>query len=87
LSGFIVSMSVAIDAAFFQEKVRICLQLARALPWNSPARYQLLLMAEDLQLREKELEGHDGVATREAKREEDWGSPRWIKSKSRSRQP
>jgi hypothetical protein len=49
-------MSVTIDAAYFREKVRICLRLAEGLPWNSPARYQLLLMAEDFQLRELELD-------------------------------
>jgi hypothetical protein len=45
-----------IDAVYFREKVRVCLRLAEGLPWNSPARYQLLLMAEDFRLREIELE-------------------------------
>jgi hypothetical protein len=49
-------MSVTIDAAYFREKVRICLRLAEGLPWNSAARYQLLLMAEDFQRRELELD-------------------------------
>jgi hypothetical protein len=49
-------MRTAIDAAYFREKVRICLRLAAGLPWNSPERYQLLLMAEDFQFRETELE-------------------------------
>jgi hypothetical protein len=51
-------MSVTIDAAYFREKVRVCLRLARALPWNDPVRYQLLLMAQDFQLCEIELERH-----------------------------
>jgi hypothetical protein len=49
-------MSLTLDAAYFREKVRICLRLAEGLPWNSPARYQLLLMAEDFQRREQELD-------------------------------
>jgi len=49
-------MSDTVDAAYFREKVRICLRLAEGLPWNSPARYQILLMAEDFQLRELELD-------------------------------
>jgi hypothetical protein len=45
-----------IEASYFREKVQICLRLAKRLPWNNPVRYQLLLMAEDFQKREKELE-------------------------------
>jgi hypothetical protein len=62
-----------IEASYFREKVQICLRLAKLLPWNNPVRYQLLLMAEDLQKREKELEttamksrlrcGHDEAMT------------------------
>jgi hypothetical protein len=80
-------MSITIDAAYVREKIRACLRLASALPWNNPMRYQLLLMAEDLRRCEKELEGrastpHDvgeecrsdpeaPAVKREA--EEDWG--------------
>jgi hypothetical protein len=49
-------MSVSLDTAYFREKVRICLRLAERLPWNSPTRYQFLLMAEDFQRRERELD-------------------------------
>jgi hypothetical protein len=47
---------MSIDAAYFRDKVRVCLRLAEGLPWNSPVRYQLLQLAEDFQLRGKELE-------------------------------
>jgi hypothetical protein len=50
-------MSITIDGAYVREKIRACLRLASALPWNNPMRYQLLLMAEDLRRCEKELEG------------------------------
>jgi hypothetical protein len=50
-------MSVTIGAPYFREKIRVCLRLAEGLPWNSPARYQPLLLAEDFQLREREAEG------------------------------
>jgi hypothetical protein len=49
-------MQSAVDAAYFREKVQICLRLATGLSWNNPARYQLLLLAEDFQKREKRLE-------------------------------
>jgi hypothetical protein len=55
-------MSVSIDAAYFREKARICLRVARALQWNDPVRYQLLLMAEDFRLCEKEFEGRASPA-------------------------
>ena len=57
-------MNLTIDAAYFREKVRVCLQLAQGLPWDSPARYQLLLMAEDFQVREIELESPAPLANR-----------------------
>jgi hypothetical protein len=55
-------MSITIDAAYFREKVRVCLQLARALPWDNLMRYQFLLMAEDFRRCEKEFEGRASPA-------------------------
>jgi hypothetical protein len=51
-------MKSTIDAAYFREKVQMCLRLATGLSWNNPVRYRLLLLAEDFQRREKQLEQH-----------------------------
>jgi hypothetical protein len=41
-----------------EKKFEFAYGWARALPWNDPVRYQLLLMAQDFQLCEIELERH-----------------------------
>jgi hypothetical protein len=57
-------MQFVINAAYFREKVQICLKLAKALSWDDPVRYQLLLIAEDFQKREMELESSIGSKMR-----------------------
>ena len=70
MSIFIRALRVAdcrddvINAAYFREKVQICLKLAKALSWDDPVRYQLLLIAEDFQKREMELESSIGSKMR-----------------------
>jgi hypothetical protein len=70
-------MSITVDAAYFREKVRVCLALAKTLPWNNPARYQLLLMAEEFQLCQKQFEWikvkNPSAPAVKREAEEDWG--------------
>jgi hypothetical protein len=44
------------DAAYFREKVAMCLRLAHDLSPNNPGRFQLLDVAEDFDRRARELE-------------------------------
>jgi hypothetical protein len=46
----------AMDAAYFREKVAMCLRLAHGLSPNNPGRFQLLDLAEDFDRRARELE-------------------------------
>ena len=44
------------DAKYFQEKAALCERLADGFPLNSPGRFQLMDMAEDLQGLAEEFE-------------------------------